>query len=274
MPRLEGKVAVVTGGASGLGEATARLFCAEGAKVVIADVADDLGEPLAGELGDCVLYQHCDVSLEADVEAAVAKAVSAFGGLDVMFNNAGIGGDGASILDLPTEDFDRTLAINLRGVFLGIKHAGRAMKPRGRGSIINTASVAAHVAGHTPYAYAASKAGVLQLTRAAAMELGELGIRVNSISPGMFFTRIYWGVIREQNREAARQFFADGSERTNPLHRMGEPSEIALTALWLASDDSSYVNAEDIVVDGGSARGVRRSNSLMGLLDRGESPLE
>lgn len=274
MPRLEGKVAVVTGGASGLGEATVRLFCAEGAKVVIADVADDLGRPLAGELGDRVLYQHCDVSLEADVEAAVARAVADLGGLDVMFNNAGVGGNPASVLELTAEDFDHTLAVNLRGVFLGIKHAGRVMKEQGHGSIINTASVAAHVAGHTPYAYMASKAGVLQLTRAAAMELGELGIRVNSISPGMFFTRIYSGAVPEEQRKAARQFFAQGTERTNPMHRMGEPIEIAHAALWLASDESGYVNAEDIVVDGGGARGVRRSNSLMGLLDRGENPFE
>ena len=270
MQRLKDKVAIVTGGASGLGEATARLFCEHGARVVIADVADDLGEPLASELGNGVLHQHCDVSQEADVEAVVASAVSRFGGLDVMFNNAGIGGARTSILELSVEDFDRTLAINLRGVFLGIKHAGLAMKERGRGSIINTASVAAHFAGTTPHAYSAAKGGVLQLTRSAAMELGELGIRVNSISPGMFFTRIYSGVAPPEDREAARRFFAEGSERSNPLHRMGKPIEIAHTALWLASDESSYVNAEDIVVDGGGMRGVRRSNSLMGLADRAE----
>jgi NAD(P)-dependent dehydrogenase (short-subunit alcohol dehydrogenase family) len=274
MPRLEGKVAVVTGGASGLGEATVRLFCAEGAQVVIADVADDLGKPLAEELGGGALYQHCDVLREEDVEAAVAGAVDAFGGLDVMFNNAGVGGNTASILELPADDFDHTLAINLRGVFLGIKHAGRVMKERGRGSIINTASAAGHFAGGVPYAYMASKAAVLQLTRGAALELGEFGVRVNSISPGMFFTRIYSGAIPEAQREDARRFFAEGTARSNPMHRMGEPSEIAHTALWLASDDSSYVNAEDIIVDGGGIRGVRRSNGLMGLIDRGESPLE
>ena len=166
----------------------------------------------------------------------------------------------------------RTLAVDLRGVFLGIKHAGRAMVGRGRGSIINTASGAAHFAGSTPHAYAAAKGAVLQLTRSAAMELGEKGIRVNSISPGMFFTRIYSSRVPAEHRAAVRNFFAEGTARSNPLHRMGEPIEVAHTALWLASDESSYVNAEDIVVDGGSIRGVRRSNTAMGRADRDDWP--
>ena len=270
MQRLNEKVAIVTGGASGLGEATVRLFHEEGARVVIADVAEDLGRALAAELGEGVLFQRCDVSEERDVEALVGTAVAQFGQLDIIFNNAGIGGSIASILDLTVEDFNHVIAVNLRGVFLGIKHAGRVMKSRGSGSIINTASVSAHFAGYSPYAYSAAKAGVVQLTRQAAMELGELGIRVNSISPGMFFTRIYWGRVSEEQREIMRRRVTAGEEAGNPLHRMGEPIEIARVALWLASDESSYVNAEDIAVSGGITRGVRRSNTWMGEHDRGE----
>jgi NAD(P)-dependent dehydrogenase (short-subunit alcohol dehydrogenase family) len=274
MQVLKDRVAIVTGGASGLGEATVRLFHEEGARVVIADVAEDLGRALAEELGERVVFRRCDVSLESEVEALVQDAAAELGQLDIMFNNAGISDPPVSVLDLAVEDFDRAIGVDLRGVFLGIKHAGRVMKTRGRGSIINTASASAHFAGGSPYAYTAAKAGVIQLTRQAALELGEFGIRVNSISPGMFFTRIYWGQVPEEQREAMRGFFAKGTAAWNPLHRMGEPIEVARAALWLASDESSYVNAEDIVVDGGSVRGVRRSNTWFGKLDRGESILE
>lgn len=264
MSRLEGKVACITGGASGLGEATVRLFHEEGACVVIADVADELGEEIATELGDRVVFQHCDVIEESEIEAAVRLADDHFGGLDIMFNNAGIGGSGASILQHTVEDWDRTMAINLRGVFLGIKHAGRIMKPHGKGAIVNTASVSAHQVNVSPYAYTAAKAGVFQLTKMAANELGEFNVRVNSISPGMFFTRIYWGNVPEENREQMRDFYTAGSAAFNPMHRMGDPREIAYTAMFLGSDDSSYVNGEDIVVDGGGIRGPRRTNSSFG----------
>jgi NAD(P)-dependent dehydrogenase (short-subunit alcohol dehydrogenase family) len=274
MQRLKDKVAIITGGASGLGEATVRLFHEEGARVVIADVAEDLGQALAAEFPDRAIFRRCDVSKESDVEALVSHAASEFGQLDIMFNNAGIGGSAASVLDLAVADFDQVVGVNLRGVFLGIKHAGRAMKPRGCGAIINTASCSAHFAGYSPYAYTAAKAGVVQLTRQAALELGEFGIRVNSISPGMFFTRIYWGRVPEEQRDAMRRRVTEAEAAGNPMHRMGEPIEVARVALWLASDESSYVNAEDIVVSGGSIRGVRRSNTWFGRLDRGESVLD
>jgi NAD(P)-dependent dehydrogenase (short-subunit alcohol dehydrogenase family) len=271
MARLDGKVACITGGASGLGEATVRLFQEEGASVIVADVADELGEALANELGDRVIYQHCNVVQESDIESAVARAVDQFGGLDIMFNNAGIGGSGASILQHTVEDWDTTMAVNLRGVFLGIKHAGRVMKTRGKGAIVNTASVSAHRVNVSPYAYTAAKAGVFQLTKMAANELGEYNVRVNSISPGMFFTRIYWGNVAEEKRAEMRDYYAAGSAAFNPMHRMGDPIEIAHTALYLGSDDSSYVNGEDIVVDGGGIRGSRWSNSPFGRVEAAEN---
>ena len=273
MTRLQDKVAIITGGASGLGEATVRLFHDQGARVVIADVAEDLGQALATELGDRVRFVRCDVQSERDVEAAVANALTHLRRLDILFYNAGIGGSPASILDFSVADFDQVIGINLRGVFLGIKHAGRAMKANGGGSIINTASTAAHIVGYSPYVYTAAKAGVLQLTRLAALELGELGIRVNSISPGMFYTRIYWGRIPAAERDAVRERIAAAETAGNPMHRMGDPLEVARVALFLASDESSYVNAQDILVDGGSTRGARRSNTWFGRLDRGERPI-
>lgn len=271
MGRLDGRVAVVTGGASGLGEATVRLFHEEGARVVIADVADALGETVANEIGEGVLFRHCDVSVEDDVEAVVAAAVSSFGTLDIMFNNAGIGGPGSSILDHTLEAWNRTMAINLGGVFLGMKHAGRVMKEKGKGAIVNTASVSAYTVNVSPYPYTAAKAGVRQLTKMAANELGEYGIRVNSISPGMFFTRIYWGNVPPERVETMRRYYTEGLKNSNPMHRMGDPREIAQTALWLASDDSGYVNGQDIIVDGGATNGPRRSNSAFGRHDRGET---
>lgn len=255
MGRLEGKVAVITGGASGIGEASVRLFVEEGAEVVVADIQDERGRRLAAELG--VEYVHADVTREDDVEAAVSHAVDAYDRLDCMFNNAGIAGAVNPIESVTVEAFDRTVAVLLRGVFLGVKHAAPVMRSQGGGSIINTASIAANRAGYGNHIYSAAKAGVVQLTRSVAMELGEDGVRVNCILPGFIPTPMIalargvppgeaddkLGVITESFREA------------QPIRRPGRPDDVAKAALWLASDDSSFVNGHALVVDGGVSEG-------------------
>jgi len=255
MGRLEDKVALITGGASGIGEASARLFVEEGAMVVVADVQDERGGLLASELG--AEYVHADVTREEDVEAAVSHAVDVYGCLDCMFNNAGIAGAVGPIETVTVEAFDRTVAVLLRGVFLGVKHAAPVMRSQGGGSIINTASVAAIRTGYGNHVYSAAKAGVVQLTRSVAMELGEDGVRVNCILPGFIPTPMIalargfppgeadgkLGVITESFREA------------QPIRRPGRPDDTAKAALWLASDDSGFVNGHALVVDGGVSGG-------------------
>ena len=191
MGRLEGRRAVITGAASGIGEATARLFAREGAVVVVADVDDDRGKRVADDIGERARFVHTDVTQEADVDAAVAAAVDTFGGLDCMFNNAGNPGSVAGIAEVDMAMFDLTVAIHLRGVFLGIRAAARVMKPQGHGTIINTSSVAGLAANYAGHEYSACKAAIAHLTRTTANELGEHGIRVNAICPGGIATAIF-----------------------------------------------------------------------------------
>ncbi|HNO65798.1 MAG TPA: SDR family oxidoreductase, partial [Tepidiformaceae bacterium] len=191
MAQLDGKVAVITGGASGIGEGTVRKFVASGAKVVISDIQDARGEKLAEELGPNASYYHTDVAQEEEVRAAVAHAVQKWGRLDVMFNNAGFGGVSGSILETDMDAYDNTVAILLRGVVLGMKHAGQVMAAQGSGSIISTASVAGVGIGFGPHIYSAAKAAVIHLTRSVANELGERGVRVNAICPGGIATPIF-----------------------------------------------------------------------------------
>ena len=188
MGRLEGKVAVITGGASGIGEASVRRFVGEGCKVVIADLQHERGERLAAELGAVAAFVRTDVTLESDVAAAIALAQSRFGRLDCLFNNAGYAGVNGPIESIPAQGFDDTMAVLLRGVFLGIKHAAPVMKRQGAGSIVSTASVAGLQAGFAGHVYSAAKAAVIHLTRSVAMELGESGVRVNCICPGAIAT--------------------------------------------------------------------------------------
>src|SRR5258706_3029392 len=191
MDKLDGKVAVIPGGASGIGHAAVRLFVEEGCRVVIADLQDDKGAALAEELGKSASYRHVDVSREADVSGAIAHAVARFGRLDCIFNNAGAGGVTGPIAEIPAEGFDATIGVLLRGVFLGMKHAAPVMKRQGSGSIISTASVAGLRTGLGPHIYSAAKAAVIHLTHSVAMELGESGVRVNCICPGGIATPIF-----------------------------------------------------------------------------------
>jgi NAD(P)-dependent dehydrogenase (short-subunit alcohol dehydrogenase family) len=261
--RLAGKVALITGGASGIGEGTVRLFAREGASVVIADIQDDQGARLAAELGTRVAYVHTDVSREADVQSAVAEAVRRFGRLDCIFNNAGFGGVGGRIEAIDIAGFDQTIGVLLRGVLLGMKHAAPVMKRQGGGSIISTASVAGITAGFGPHVYSAAKAAVIQLTKTVAMELGEHNIRVNCICPGGIATPIFGkglGMSAEQ-AEAIVPLMKGVLENLQPIKRSGVPDDIANAVLWLASDDATFVNGHALVVDGGLTGGRSWSES-------------
>ena len=263
MSRLPGKVALITGGASGIGEGTVRLFAREGASVLIADIQDDQGARLAAELGAPVAYVHTDVSREADVQGAVAEAVRRFGRLDCIFNNAGFGGVGGRIEAIDIAGFDQTIGVLLRGVLLGMKHAAPVMKRQGGGSIISTASVAGLTAGFGPHVYSAAKAAVIQLTKTVAMELGEHNIRVNCICPGGIATPIFGkglGMSAEQ-AEAIVPLMKGVLENLQPIKRAGVPDDIANAVLWLASDDATFVNGHALVVDGGLTGGRSWSES-------------
>jgi NAD(P)-dependent dehydrogenase (short-subunit alcohol dehydrogenase family) len=261
--RLANKVALITGGASGIGEGTVRLFAREGAAVVIADIQDDQGARLAAELGARVAYVRTDVSREPDVQNAVTETVKRFGRLDCIFNNAGFGGVGGRIEAIDIAGFDQTIGVLLRGVLLGMKHAAPVMKRQGGGSIVSTASVAGLTAGFGPHVYSAAKAAVIQLTKTVAMELGEHNIRVNCICPGGIATPIFGkglGMSAEQ-AEAIVPLMKGVLENLQPIKRSGVPDDIAHAVLWLASDDATFVNGHALVVDGGLTGGRSWSES-------------
>jgi NAD(P)-dependent dehydrogenase (short-subunit alcohol dehydrogenase family) len=249
MGRLENKVAVITGGSSGLGEASVRRFVEEGARVVIADFQDEPGQALAAELGAATAFVHADVTREDDVAAAVDAAVSSFGRLDVMFNNAGIVGAVGPVGDTSLDAWEKTVAVLLRGVFLGMKHAARVMVPQRSGSIISTSSTAGILGGLGPHCYTACKHAVIGLTKSVASELGSDGIRVNAISPGSTVTAMTSAVITGDptDTEAAAKQIAAGSLLGIP----GVPDDIALAAVYLASDEARNVTAHTLVVDAG-----------------------
>ena len=233
--RLQGKIAIVTGAASGIGKASALLFRAEGATVIAADIA----------AGDNVIA--ADAGRDEDVRGLVELALRDHGGLDIFFANAGVSGGLASIFEQSAEDWQEILRINLIGPFLAIKHAAPLMKDRGGGSILCTASVAGLRAGAGGAAYSASKAGVINLVEVAATQLAGSNVRVNAICPGLIetgMTRPFYDWARASGKESRLGHL-------NPLKRGGEPEEIARAALFLASDESSYVNGHALVVDGG-----------------------
>ena len=252
MARLNDKVALITGAASGMGAATARMFAAEGARVLIADLQEDAGEALAEELGDAGIFARCDVSVEADVANAVAGVADRWGRLDCIFNNAGFGGAIGPIDETSIEDFDITMDVLVKGVFFGMKHAAPIMKRQQEGSIISTASMAARTGGWSPHLYSAAKAAVIALTRSVALEMAEWNVRVNCISPGVIETPLAVG--RGFTPEAIERFRGEMAGQ-QPLDRVGEPDDIAHCALWLASDESTFVSGQDLVVDGGFSAG-------------------
>lgn len=243
MGKLDGKVAIVTGAASGIGAATARLFAEEGAKVVVADWHDD-GEKVAAEIGDAAAFVKVDVSQQDQVEAMVKTAVDRFGRLDIIFNNAGVEGEQAFTADCSLENWDRVIGINLTGTFLGMKYAIPEMLKNGGGVIVNNASVAGLVGFPGIPAYAASKGGVVLMTKTVALEYAKQGIRANAICPGVISTPM---VERFTASEEARKAL----EASEPMGRFGQPEEVARLALFLASDDSSFCTGAPFVVDGG-----------------------
>jgi NAD(P)-dependent dehydrogenase (short-subunit alcohol dehydrogenase family) len=255
--RLEGRVAVITGAASGIGAETARTFVANGARVVVADFQEEAGKKVAAQLGEAARFMRCDVTKEADVEAAVDLAVSAFGRLDVMVNNAGIVGAVGPIAKTSVEAWDATIDVLLRGVFLGMKHAARVMAPRECGVILSIASTAGVVGGLGPHAYTAAKHGVVGLTKSVASELAPLGIRVNAVAPGNTVTAMTSAVITGDPNDTARA--AAQIAKGSPLGIAGMPSDIANALLYLASDEARYVTAHTLVVDSGQTSAIGRT---------------
>jgi len=257
MEKLNRKVAVIIGATTGIGAETARLFANEGARLVIGGRREHLAQQLANELGSEVIPFRMDVSNEDDIAAAIDLAVRRFGRLDCVVNNAGFAGVLGSIDETNTAGLDETISVLFRSVVLGVKHAARVMKRQRSGTIINTASVAGFFTGYAPHVYSACKAAVIQLTRSAATELGEHGIRVNCICPGPIATPIFgsaFGLPDDQAKDLAHKLKAV-FETVQPIRRSGESIDVAQAALWLASDDSTFVNGHAMVVDGGLSLG-------------------
>ena len=255
--RLQGKVAIITGGASGMGAATVRKFVTEGAQVIIADLQEDKGRQLAEELSGNAAFIPTDVCREADVAEMVAQAGQLFGRLDCLFNNAGFGGVTGNIeaTDMG-EPYQRTVGAMLTGVLMGIKHAAPRLRAAGGGAIISTASIAGLMGGYGPHVYSAVKAGVVNLTRSVALELGPANIRVNAICPGGIATPIFAGQLAQGGgNEDYVAKVRPLLQQMQPIPRAGEPEDIANAACFLASDEASFINGHALVVDGGLTAG-------------------
>lgn len=256
MQRLVDKVAIVTGGASGMGKATVEKFVAEGARVVVADLQRDKGERVAQDLGDAAVFVATDVADEAQVKRMIQTAIKTFGRLDCLFNNAGFGGVTGEIdaTDMG-EPYQRTLDAMLTGVALGMKHAVPLMKETG-GCILSTASVAGVMGGLGPHIYSAIKSAVINLSRSVALEVAQYHIRVNAICPGGIATPIFAGQLAVGSNEDFAAMARPALERMQPIPRAGEPEDIANAACFLASDEASFITGQALIVDGGLTAGM------------------
>jgi NAD(P)-dependent dehydrogenase (short-subunit alcohol dehydrogenase family) len=261
IPRLDGKVAVITGAASGIGLATVGRFVEEGARVVAADVREDEGRALEARFPGAVRFARCDVTRLDELKAAVDLAPAAFGGLDVMFSNAGAGGLPGGVDAFDQTAWDATYALLVRSVAAGAAYALPHLKARGGGAILNTASIAAMQAGWGPLAYSSAKAAVLHWTRVAAAELAPLRIRVNAICPGFIATNIFGHSLGLSGEDARRiaETVAQRSHVSNPIGRAGQATDIAEAAVYLASDAAGFVTGTQLVVDGGITTGPRHA---------------
>ena len=254
--RLEGKVAVITGAASGIGAATAKTYVDHGARVVLGDIQDEAGEGMAAALGGAsrAIFRHCNVTSEAEVEALVEAAIAEFGQIDIMFNCAGIVGALGPMSTTPAEEWKLTIDIMINGVFYGMKHASRYMKEAGSGSIISMSSTAGVMGGLGPHAYAAAKHAVVGMTKNLAAEVGGYGVRVNCIAPAGMATPMVADVMTgdHQNLEETIATLA----ALSPLKgRAGLAQDVANAALWLASDESGYTSGLTLTVDAGATTG-------------------
>lgn len=253
--RLKDKVAIITGGASGIGRGIVELFVEEGAKVIIADINEAAGQEAVKQLGSNTRFRKTDVTSEADVKGLVDFAVKEFGRLDIMHNNAGAFGVRGSALEIDADGFDKTFALLVKSVFLGMKYAGAQMKVQGSGVILNTASISATTPGYGPHIYQGAKAAVLQLTKTIALEFAEFNVRVNCISPGGVYTPLIGNALGIDQKTTAD--VAQGMAKTLPLNRVGTPQDIARAALFLCSDDASYITAQNLIVDGAESTGKK-----------------
>jgi len=256
--RLDGKVAVITGAASGIGRATVDLFVAEGARVIAADIQDDKGARIEADHKGRARYVRCDVMQEADIQTAVEASKSQFGRLDILFNNAGTGGIRETTDTVTAEGFDSVMHLHVRAALFGMKYAVPLMRAAGGGSIISTASVAGFRTGYGPMLYSTAKAAIIHMTHACAAQLGPENIRVNCVCPGLIATNIFgksFGV-PSQIAETRVDAIAEANSRAQPIPRGGLPRDIAEAALYLASDGASFVNGHALVVDGGLTLGA------------------
>ena len=253
MGQLDGKVAIVTGATSGIGERIAELFVAEGARVVAAGRRTEEGKALETRCGDALSFIRTDVAVETDVKAMIDHAVTRFGRLDCLVNNAGSGAPMVSIAEVTAEQFDTVFGVNVRGVMFGIKYAAPVMLRQGSGSIVTIGSAAGLRGGTAGHVYSASKAAAIHLSRSAASELAHGGVRVNSISPGGIVTGIFAKTAGVQGSDADRVLgvVADRFATVQPIPRAGVASDIAQAAVFLASDAASFITGQDLAVDGG-----------------------